>query len=226
MRILIVEDDVALCQAMSFHLEKAGYTVDLCHDGADGLHFIKQEAYDIIILDRMIPSINGLDVLRNIRALNISTPVIMVTALNSIGDRVTGLDAGADDYLVKPFATQELLARVRALGRRPVEWDNSILLDLGNTSLNMSEYVLSSPSGTCNLSKREAELFEAFFKQPGQALPRALLLSRVWGPDAPVEDGNLDNYIHFLRRRLKAVNSNLQIKTIRSVGYCLEEVPC
>lgn len=226
MRILLIEDDIALCEALSFHLEKEGYTLDYCHDGADGLHFIKQKAYDLVILDRMLPSIDGINVLRTIRSLEITVPVILVTALNSIGDRVTGLDAGADDYLVKPYATEELLARIRALSRRPVEWDNPVQLQVGDASLNINEYQLIGPGSTCNLSKKEAELFEVFFKHPGQTLPRALLLSRVWGPDAPVEDGNLDNYIHFLRRRLKTISSTLQIKTIRSVGYCLELPIC
>ncbi|MGL4345921.1 MAG: response regulator transcription factor [Cellulosilyticaceae bacterium] len=226
MRILLIEDDIALCEAMAFHLQKEGYTLDSCHDGADALHFIKQSAYDLVILDRMLPSIDGLTILRTLRSLGTTTPVIMVTALNSIGDRVTGLDAGADDYLVKPFAIEELLARVRALSRRPTDWDNPTQLQVNDISLDINSLQLIGPVSTTNLSKKETELFEVFFKHPTQTLPRSLLLSRVWGPDAPVEDGNLDNYIHFLRRRLKTTGSKVQIKTIRAVGYCLEVPTC
>lgn len=221
MRILLIEDDIALCEAVSFQLQHNGYIVDTCYDGEEGLHFIKQQAYDLVILDRMLPSLNGITILKSIRTLGIPIPVLMVTALNSIGDRVTGLDAGADDYLVKPFATEELLARIRALSRRPVDWDHTDELVIGDTTLDLTNLTLTGPNSTCTLSKKEVQLFETFFKQPHQTLSRTLLLSRVWGPDAPVEDGNLDNYIHFLRRRLRTIGSTLQIKTIRGVGYDL-----
>lgn len=222
MRILLIEDDIALCEAVSFQLQNHGYIVDTCYDGEEGLHFIKQQAYDLVVLDRMLPSLDGITILKSIRTLGIPIPVLMVTALNSIGDRVTGLDAGADDYLVKPFATEELLARIRALSRRPVDWDHADELVIGDTTLDLTNLTLTGPNSTCTLSKKEVQLFETFFKQPNQTLSRTLLLSRVWGPDAPVEDGNLDNYIHFLRRRLRAIGSTLQIKTIRGVGYDLE----
>lgn len=222
MRILLIEDDVDLCDAVSFQLKNNGYLVDHCYDGDEGLYLIKQQAYDLIVLDRMLPSLDGISILKAIRNLNIPVPVIMVTALNSIGDKVAGLDAGADDYLVKPFATEELLARIRALSRRPLDWDITNKIDLGDVTLDTTNLILTGPSGTCTLSKKELSLFEAFFKQPNQTLSRSLLLSRVWGPDAPVEDGNLDNYIHFLRRRLKTIGSQLSLKTVRGIGYQLE----
>ncbi|MGL4737066.1 MAG: response regulator transcription factor [Cellulosilyticaceae bacterium] len=222
MRILLIEDDTALCDAISFQLQSYEYTVDTCHDGEEGLLLIQNQIYDLIILDRMLPSLNGIDIVKAMRRLTIHIPVIMVTALNSIGDRVVGLDAGADDYLVKPFAIEELLARIRALSRRPTDWTNEQTLRAGNTTLDISNAKLIGPSSQCTLSKREASLFETFFKQYGQTLPRALLLTRVWGPDYDVEDGNLDNYIHFLRRRLRTIHSNLEVKTIRGVGYILE----
>lgn len=222
MRILLVEDDVALCDAISFQLQNHGYIVDHCYDGEDGLHFIKEQGYDLVILDRMLPSLDGISILRAMRMQGITIPVIMVTALNSIGDRVTGLDAGADDYLVKPFAIEELLARIRALSRRPVDWNNSTQIILSGTTLDTTNLTLQGPSTTCALSKKECLLFEAFFKQPNATLSRSLLLSRVWGPSATVEDGNLDNYIHFLRRRLTATGSTLNIKTVRGIGYQLE----
>lgn len=222
MRILLIEDDESLCDAIIFQLKSYDYSVDACHDGEEGLLLIKEQIYDLIILDRMLPSLDGLQVVHAMRIQNIHTPVLMVTALNSIGDRVAGLDAGADDYLVKPFATEELLARIRALSRRPVDWTNEQNLSLGNTTLDTTNNKLIGPANDCSLSQKEVALFETFFKQSGQTLSRTLLLFRVWGPDADVEDGNLDNYIYFLRRRLRAVGSNLQVKTVRGLGYALE----
>ena len=222
MRILMVEDDKELCRAVAFQLEQEGYTVDMCHDGDDGLYFAKQQIYDLILLDRMLPKRSGVSLLEKIRGLGISTPVLMVTAMDTLGDKVSGLDAGADDYLAKPFAVPELLARIRALCRRPSGWKSNAVLTVGGLSLDVLERTLSDGGQLLSLSKREAQLFEVFFKNPGQVLPREVLLSAVWGPDAPVEDGNLDSYILFLRRRLKALGGALQIKTVRSVGYSLE----
>lgn len=223
MRILIVEDDVELCDAVKFHLELEGYTVDICDNGDDGLHFIKQQAYNLILLDRMLPELNGMDVLSQMRALGITTPVIITTALDGIGDRVAGLDGGADDYLVKPFDISELLARIRAIGRRPSQWESSQYISCGDITLDLMRCSIKGPDKYCTLSKKETELFEIFTRNLGHILPRTVLLSRVWGPDAPVEDGNLDNYIHFLRRRLNSIGSSLSIKTARSIGYSLED---
>lgn len=222
MHILMIEDDKALCDAISFELKNYGYHIESCYDGEEGLMFGEENIYDLIILDRMLPSIDGLQIIRTLRQKGIKTPVIMVTALSSIGDRVHGLDAGADDYLSKPFATEELLARIRALSRRPTDWNIAKTLTLGDTILDPINLTLSSPSMHCTLSKKETLLFEIFFKQPGQTLTRNLLISRVWGPDSDIEDGNLDNYIHFLRRRLRSIQSNLQLTTVRGMGYALE----
>lgn len=222
MRILLIEDDHELCDALAFHLKKEGYEVDCCYDGEDGLHFAREQAYETIILDRMLPSLNGISVLTHLRALGIHTPVIIVTALNGIGDRVEGLDAGADDYLVKPFAVEELLARIRALSRRPSQLESIKHVSYGDLMLDLMTASLTGPLGKCSLSKRETQLAEVFIKNPDYPLPRNIILSRVWGPDAEIEDGNLDNYIYYLRRRLQAVGSCLQIRTIRSVGYALE----
>lgn len=226
MRILLIEDDIALCDAVHFHLKNEGYIVDICHDGEDGLHFIKQEAYDLILLDRMLPSLNGLELLTKIRALGIHTPVILVTALNDIGDRITGLDAGADDYLTKPYAIEELSARIRALSRRPTQWESLQYITVGDVTLDVMGQSIKGPNHSCSLSKRESQLAEVLMKNPGQALPRAIILAKVWGPYAEVEDSNLDSYIHFLRRRLHTIGSTLKIKTIRCVGYTLEDGSC
>ena len=226
MRILMIEDDVDLCAAVSLSLKKEGHVTDCAHTGEDGLHFALQNAYDLILLDRMLPELDGLSVLSALRRKGFHTPVLMMTALDGVRDRVDGLDAGADDYLPKPFATEELLARIRALGRRPPLWEGSRLLEAGDLSLDAELCALRGPAGALSLSRREARLLELFLRNPGQTMTRELLLARVWGPDAPVEEGNLDNYIHFLRRRLAGVGSGAKIVTVRAVGYRLEGAPC
>ena len=226
MRILMVEDDQALCAAVDIHLRQQGYTVDYAHTGEDGLHFALQNAYDLILMDRMLPELDGLEAVRTLRSRGFSTPVLMLTALDGVPDRVDGLDAGADDYLAKPFAAEELLARIRALSRRPRQWESTSRLSAGDLELDTELAALRGPAGACSLSRREKQLLELFLRNAGQTLTRELLLSRVWGPDAPVEDGNLDNYIHFLRRRLRTGGSAVRLATVRSVGYRLEVGPC
>lgn len=222
MRILLVEDDLALCEAMRYHLAGEGYEVDCCHDGEDALVWAAQQAHSLILLDRMLPGLDGIGVLHRLRAGGNGVPVLMVTALDGVGERVTGLDAGADDYLVKPFAVEELLARVRSLSRRPAAWESIQLLEWGDLSLDTARHLLQKQPKSISLSKREAQLLEVLLRDPQTVIPRGVLFARVWGPDAPVEEANLDNYIHFLRKRLKSVGSRITIKTVRSVGYCLQ----
>ena len=223
MRILLIEDNQSLCQTISRHLKKAGYELDTCLDGQEGLNYALSSIYDLVILDCLLPSLNGVELLQIIRSKNIHTPVIMTTALCDIDDRVTGLDAGADDYLTKPFAMQELLARIRALSRRPNKIDNCSCLTYSNITFNLNTLALTGPILSCSLSKRESDLLEYFMRNPTKLLSRKLIFFKIWGPDAPVEEGNLDNYIRFLRRRLNSVGSKAKIKTVRSVGYILEE---
>lgn len=223
MRILLVEDDKRLCDSLSFQLKKEGFGVDICHDGQDAVHWVAQRAHDLILLDRMIPGLSGTQVLKSIRGKGISVPVILITALGELKDKIDGLDSGADDYIVKPFAFEELMARIRSISRRPFDWRSEGLLTLGDITFDVFQKHLSKEGSVCSLSKREADLMELFMRNHGQTLPRDILLSRVWGPDAEVGDGNLDNYIHFLRRRLKTVNSRLTLKTVRGIGYCLED---
>lgn len=222
MRILIVEDDERLCESLRYQLVSEGFEIDLCHDGEDGLYYIQEQAHDLILLDRMLPKMDGLTVLRKARSLGIFTPVILVTALGEINDRVDGLDCGADDYITKPFALSELMARIRCIFRRPQRWENLGTLTFGDLAYETEQKTLSCGTRSCTLSKREGELLEFFLRNPRQVIPRSVLLSRVWGPDAEVENGNLDNYIHFLRRRIRAVDSSLILKTLRGVGYRLE----
>lgn len=222
MRILIIEDDKSLAETLRFQLEREHFETDICHDGVDGLHFIEQQAHDLILLDRMIPILDGISVLKITREKDIYTPIIFITAMGALQDKVTGLECGADDYLVKPFDFEELLARIHSILRRPVKWEGDKPLKLGDISFDVKQKVLYCYKNSCSLSAREGNLLEIFLRNPGMTIPRASLLSRVWGPDASVEDGNLDNYIYLLRRRLKGVRSTLLLKTVRGIGYRLE----
>lgn len=222
MRLLVVEDDKELAQAMKVRLEREEFVVDLCRDGEEALYYMRENMHDLVILDRMLPLMDGVSVLKEARREHIGTPVIFLTALGELNDRLTGLDCGADDYMVKPFAFEELLARIRCILRRPGKRDDSALFKLGNIAFDPEAGRLSCGLKECTLSRREGALLEVFLRNPGQILPRPMLISRVWGLDTDVEEGNLDNYIHFLRRRLKSVDSTLSLKTVRGVGYQLE----
>lgn len=222
MRILLVEDDLDLCKAMCWHLKDAEYEVDCCHDGDDAIRWLEQQAHGLVILDRMLPGVDGVGVVKRLREMGSGIPVLMVTALDGVGERVAGLDAGADDYLPKPFAVEELLARVRSLSRRPQVWDASESVTWGDLSLDISRHRLSRAGQSAVLTKRESQLLEALMRNRGATMPRNLLFSRVWGAYAPVEEGNLDNYIYFLRKRLSDLGSTARIRTVRSVGYALQ----
>lgn len=221
MKILLIEDDENLCDTLKFQLEKELHEVDICHDGRDGLDLFVQDAYDLILLDRMLPTMNGLLVLKKAREQKIATPVILLTALGELYDRIEGLDSGADDYIVKPFAFEELLARIRSLGRRTGRWEEHALLQYGDISYDCSQRILTGPTGNIQLSGREGRLLEVFLKDTETTLRRMVILSRVWGADAAVEEGNLDTYIHFLRKRLSFVGSTLSLTTVRGIGYLL-----
>lgn len=208
---------------MCFQLQSEGYATDSCNTGEHALYYALQQSYDIIILDRMLPVMDGLSILKSIRKNNIHVPVIMVTAMDGLHDRIDGLDSGADDYLVKPFEMEELLARIRALTRRPHNIEQTEVLQYSNIELDVKKLSIKTESKFCSLSKREKDLLEYFMKHPKQILSREMIYRYVWGPDNFVEDGNLDNYIHFLRRRLKSIDADAHIKTIHSVGYCLDE---
>lgn len=223
MRILLAEDDEQLNKNLVFGLKAQGFTVNACFDGEDACFYGEQNIYDLILLDRMLPHMEGTEVLTRLRKKKITTPVILLTALGTLSDKVTGLDLGADDYLVKPFEFEELLARIRCISRRSQNLNDSESLSVSDITWYHLEDQLCGPTGSCTLSKREAALMETFLRRKDQTLSRSMLLLKVWGPDSDVEEGNLDNYIHFIRRRLKAVGSRLQIKTIRGIGYCMQD---
>jgi Response regulators consisting of a CheY-like receiver domain and a winged-helix DNA-binding domain len=222
MRILLVEDDEKLNQSLAFQLEAEGFMTDSCRDGEEALYYIEEHIHDLILLDRMLPGLSGTQVLQRMREDGNQTPVILITALGTLDDKVTGLDLGADDYLVKPFAFEELMARIRCVTRRPRKLQLSEQLSLGNITYQTKEKLLTGPEKSCSVSGREGALLETFLRSPGQTLSRTVLLTKVWGMDSDVENGNLDNYIHFLRRRLKTVGSSVRIQTVRGIGYRLE----
>lgn len=221
MRILLIEDDKNLCEMLRFQLEKEHHEVTICNNGRDGLDLFLQDAYDLVLLDRMLPTMNGLLILQKARRKGISTPVIMITALGELYDRVEGLDCGADDYLVKPFAYEELAARIRSIGRRNHVYDDNNLFSYADLTYDSRLRELTGPDGSMQLSRREGRLLEVFLQNPDTTLQRLVLLSRVWGADAPVEESNLDTYIHFVRKRLQQIGSHATIETVRGIGYCI-----
>lgn len=222
MRILVIEDDRDLSDTIGILLKKEKYEADFCYDGDEGLYNAEQGGYDVILLDRMLPGMDGMSILAALRRKEIHTPVLMLTALGAVGDRVAGLDAGADDYLTKPFEAQELLARIRAMLRRTPKLEAPRELACGDVRLDSTNMTLTGPKGVCPLSKREAGMLELFLRNPDTTLSRARIFSHVWGPSADVSEANLDGYAYFVRRRLIAVGSALQLKTVRGVGLRLE----
>jgi len=225
MRILLVEDEVRLTEALVCLLEKKGIQVDVANDGTEGLLYAQKPIYDVIVLDIMLPGINGLDILKTIRREGSKIPVLLLTAKDTVEDRVTGLDLGADDYLPKPFATEELLARIRSLARRVWTGFCSAKLSLGNVSLDINSLALTVFDQTCYLSVKEAQLLELLLRNPGRAFSREQLIDRVWGYDADILTSNVEFYVHHLRRKM-GKNAGVEIRTIRNVGYMLKERAC
>lgn len=223
MKLLLVEDDLNLCDALEEQLKAAGYEVDVCHNAINARYYLTATSHDMVLLDRMLPGKDGVTFLSEIRKKQIMVPVILITAMNGIYDRVDGLDAGADDYLVKPFAMEELFARIRALARRPRQIEAANCLKFGDLTYNIDRKIVNKGEENYILSKKESSLLEFFMRNSGQVVTREQILDRVWGVDGAVEDGNIDNYIHFLRKRLKGIESDVWIKTVYGIGYRLEE---
>ncbi|MEZ3436253.1 MAG: response regulator transcription factor [Lachnospiraceae bacterium] len=223
MHILIIEDDRELCDMIKTQLGNENHTADCCYTGSEALYFAMTGAYDLILLDRMLPEIDGLSILRSLRQSGITVPVILTTALGSVHDRIDGLDCGADDYLIKPYDIKELLARIRALSRRPNIFTEPASLTFSDISFEPDTRTLICRDKKQKLSKREAFLLEFFLRNPEKTLLREQIFSRIWGPDGAVEDGNLDTYIYFLRKHLRTLGSRVFIATIHGAGYRLEE---
>ena len=222
MRLLYAEDERPMSDAVVDILTFHKYTVDAVFDGEEALAFLKTEHYDGIILDVMMPRMNGIDVLKKIRAMGIHTPVLMLTAKSEVEDKISGLDAGADDYLAKPFAMGELLARVRAMLRRREEYFPEIMT-FGNVSLNTANYELSTPEQSCSLSKIEYQLMELLMMNKGIYLATDDLLTKIWGYETEAEVGIVWVYISYLRKKLSSMNADIEIKAKRNIGYMLQK---
>ena len=224
MRLLIVEDEQGMAEGLRALLEKQGYVTDLAFDGDSGLDNGLTGLYDLIILDIMLPKLDGLSVLEKLRQGGIETPVMMLTARSSVADRIQGLDHGADDYLTKPFDTGEFLARVRALTRRngmPLEDDPSF----GDIRLDRRKLELCRGSERLRLGPKEFQVMECLLMNKNQIVPRSLLCEKVWGLLSEAEYNNVEVYISFLRKKLRALHSNVQILSIRNAGYHMEVQP-
>ena len=223
-KILLAEDEVNIASFIERGLKEFRHSVTVCHDGNTGWRILQEEPFDLVILDIIMPKINGLELCHLYRQMfGYQTPVIMLTALGTTEDIVKGLDAGADDYLVKPFAFEELMARIRCICRRPQRLTDQHMT-WHDLSFDSEQSMLSCGDRRCSLSRREGALLSLFLTHPEQTLPRETILLRIWGEESDVESGNLDNYIHFLRRRLKTVGSQAQLVTARGVGYRLTDI--
>ena len=223
MRALIIEDEVRLASTLQDLLEVNGCTADVCHDGESGLDNALSGIYDLILLDVMLPKLDGFSLLRRLRAAGNATPVLMLTARSEIDDRVTGLDCGADYYLTKPFDPKELLACIRALSRRQPELRSTDLLEYGDLTLDKTSFTLACAGRSVRLSRREFDLMELFMRNREQILTKETLLVKIWGYESDAEDNNVEVYISFLRKKLDHLGSRTRIRTIRMVGYCLEQ---
>lgn len=221
MRILLAEDEKELSNALVAILKHNNYSVDPVYDGADALDYGLSENYDIIILDIMMPKLSGLEVLKKLRDKGIHTPILMLTAKAEIEDRITGLDLGADDYLSKPFAMGELLARIRAMGRRKSEFTPNII-GVGNVSLNKENYELTNDKASLRLGNKEYQMMEMLMVNPKRLISTEQFMERIWGYDAQAEINVVWVYISYLRKKLDSLEANVKIKAVRGVGYQLE----
>lgn len=222
MKILVVEDEVQLADALTEILKRNKYAVDTAYNGIDGCDSALTGVYDCIVLDVMLPGMNGLEILRNIRAEKLSTPVLLLTARSEVEDKINGLDCGADDYLTKPFVTGELLARIRALTRRKGEIFDENKLAFNGLVLNKSSSSVAYGDSDVKLSLKEYQIMELLIANPRQILPKERIIEKIWGYESDVEYNNIEVYISFLRKKLSAIGTETQIKTARGIGYSLE----
>ncbi len=221
MNVLIAEDERRLANAVAQILREHNYQVDVVYDGRDGFDYALAGDYDVFVCDVMLPHMNGYDIVRELRHKSVNTPIIMLTARSSLSDKVQGLDAGADDYLTKPFQPAELLARLRALTRRQGE----VVIDemqFGDLKLNLSTYELSCGKKSVTLSNKEFEVLNLLASNMGRTIPKETLISRVWGLESDAGDNNAEAYISFLRKKLRFLHSSVKIATQRKIGYRLE----
>ncbi len=222
MRLLLAEDERDLSKALVAILEHNHYSVDAVYDGKEALEYLENADYDGVILDIMMPKMDGITVLKTLRQKGNSVPVLMLTAKAEIDDRVLGLDSGADDYLSKPFNTRELLARIRSVTRRKTE-STSVILQMGNVSLNCSNFELCSPNASVRLSNKEFQMLELLLANPGQLISTERFMEKIWGYDSDAEINVVWVYISYLRKKLAQLGADIKIQATRNLGYSLEE---
>ena len=222
MRILLAEDERSLSRAVIALLEKNNYSADAVYDGQEALEYLEAGNYDALILDLMMPKMDGLTVLRTLREQGNPIPVLILTAKSEVDDKVLGLDTGANDYLTKPFSTQELMARIRAMTRSQTGGQVTSRLTFGNITLDQATFELSSPAGSFRLANKEFQMMEMLMRNPRQIIPTERFPERIWGYDSEVELSVVWVYISYLRKKLSALRSNIQIKVTRNAGYSLE----
>jgi DNA-binding response OmpR family regulator len=223
MRVLIVEDELRLSRLIRRVLEEERYTVDEVSDGIDGEAMARTGVYDVVVLDLMLPGRDGIEVCSNLRRDRVATPILMLTARDAVEDRVRGLDAGADDYLIKPFAFSELLARLRSLGRRRSSEQPSTRLELDGLVMDLVRHEVRRDGALVELTPREFDLLEYLLRHPGHVLGRAQILDAVWQYDADVTSNVVDIYIHYLRDKIDRGRGKKLLHTVRGVGYVLRE---
>lgn len=223
MRILLAEDERSLSRAVSAILVKNNYSVDAVYDGEEALNYLASGNYDGVVLDLMMPKLDGISVLKRMRQSGNRTPVLILSAKSEIDDKVLGLDSGANDYLTKPFATKELLARIRAMTRSSSEQVDSCL-QFGNITLDCAAYELSGPKESYKLANKEFQMMEMLMRNPKNLISTEHFMERIWGYDSETELNVVWVYISFLRKKLTAIGSNVQIKAQRNAGYYLEVV--
>lgn len=219
MRILVVEDDIHLAETLSQIIKRNNHTITSVYNGEDGLDFALTGIYDVIVMDTTLPGIDGITLLKSIRKRNLSTPVILISSKSEISDKVIGLDSGADDYLTKPFSNEELLARIRALGRRKGGIVINNTLSFGDIELNTSNLTLSTQVSHVTLTRRECELLEFLILRKGIISPKETIIEKLWGFDSKAGANHVEVYISFLRKKLCLIGSRVTIDTIRGAGY-------
>ena len=221
MHVLIAEDDERLAAALEKILVDNGYQIDKVENGQDALNYATVQSYDVIVMDVMMPKMDGFEATRQIRRSNVSTPILLLTARDAVGDKITGLDAGADDYMTKPFSPAELMAHLRALSRRQgeVQFES---LTVGDLHLSLENYELSCGDKSLQLSFKEFSILKILMSQPGVIVSKDTLIQKAWGMTSSAGDNNVEAYISFLRKKLKHVGSTCKIETIRRAGYKLE----
>ncbi|GGJ08625.1 DNA-binding response regulator [Alicyclobacillus cellulosilyticus] len=225
MRILLVEDEKKLASALRQLFKEHHYEMDVAYDGETGLDLARTHSYDALVLDIMLPKLSGLDIVRTLRKEGHDVPILLLTAKDTVEDRVKGLDTGADDYLVKPFANEELLARVRALTRRTGNLAGTNEMTVGPFTIDLTERVVRRGDEVLSLTQKEFQLLELLLRNHGKVLSKELILDRVWGPDASVVGNAVENYIHFLRRKIDLPDQPSYIETVRGVGYVFRPHP-